>query len=117
VREILLRRKNVKLLSLRLSLAILLACGVMAVCSSSAAAQDAAATYKSRCAMCHGADGKGGKMGTKDFASPDIQGMTDAQLTEVVTKGKPPKMPAYGDKLKDSDIKDLVAYIRTLGKK
>jgi cytochrome c6 len=117
VREILLRRKNVKLLSLRLSLAILLACGVMAVCSSSAAAQDAAATYKSKCAMCHGADGKGGKMGTKDFASPDIQGMTDAQLTEVITKGKPPKMPAYGDKLKDSDIKDLVAYIRTLGKK
>ncbi len=106
-----------KLLSLRLSLAILLVCGVMAVCSSSAAAQDAAATYKSKCAMCHGADGKGGKMGTKDFASPDIQGMTDAQLADIITKGKAPKMPAYGDKLKDSDIKDLVAYIRTLGKK
>jgi cytochrome c6 len=117
VREILLRRKNVKLLSLRLSLAILLAGGVMGVCSSSAAAQDAAATYKSKCAMCHGADGKGGKMGTKDFASPDIQGMTDAQLADVITKGKAPKMPAYGDKLKDSDIKDLVAYIRTFGKK
>jgi len=37
-------------------------------------------------------------------------------LTEVITKGKPPRMPAYGEKLKDSDIKGLVAYIRTLGK-
>jgi cytochrome c6 len=88
----------------------------MAVCSASAAAQDAAATYKSKCAMCHGVDGKGGKMGTKDFASPEIKGMTDAQLTEIITKGKPPRMPAYGDKLKESDIKELVAYIRTLGK-
>lgn len=105
-----------KHLSLRLSLAILLACGVMAVCSASAAAQEAAATYKAKCAMCHGADGKGGKMGTKDFASPEIKGMTDAQLTEVITKGKPPRMPAYGDKLKESEIKELVAYIRTLGK-
>jgi cytochrome c6 len=116
LRKILLRRKNVKLLSLRLSLAILLACGVMAVCSASAVAQDAASTYKAKCAMCHGADGKGGKMGTKDFASPDIKGMTDAQLADVITKGKPPRMPAYGDKLKESEIKDLVAYIRTLGK-
>lgn len=101
-------------LSWRLSLAVLLACGVMAVCDASA--QDAAATYKAKCAMCHGADGKGGKMGTKDFASPDIQGMTDAQLTEVISKGKAPKMPAYGDKLKEGDIKDLVAYIRTFKK-
>lgn len=105
-----------KLLSLRLSLAILMVCGVMAVSSSSAAAQDAAATYKAKCAMCHGADGKGGKMGTKDFASPEIQGLTDAQLADIISKGKPPKMPAYGDKLKDSEIKDLVAYIRTFKK-
>lgn len=108
---------KVKLLSLRLSLAILLACAVMAVCSSSAAAKDAAATYyKAKCAMCHGADGKGGKRGTKDF-TPDIQGMTDAKLTEVLTKCTAPKMPAHEEKLKESDIKGLVAYIRTLGKK
>ena len=101
---------------MRAGLFILLASGLLAVCSSSAMAQDAAATYKAKCAMCHGADGKGGKMGTKDFASPEIKGMSDAQLTEAVTKGKPPKMPAYGEKLKDTEIKDLVTYIRSLGK-
>ena len=65
--------------------------------------------------MCHGADGKGGKMGTKDFGSPDVKALTDAQLTEAITKGKG-KMPAYEGKLKDTEIKDLVTYIRSLAK-
>jgi cytochrome c6 len=98
----------------------LLACALIAVCTSAAQAQDAAATYKAKCAMCHGADGKGSamgqKMGVHDFASADVQKETDAQLTDIITKGKA-KMPAYGEKLKDTEIKDLVAYIRTLGKK
>jgi mono/diheme cytochrome c family protein len=98
-------------------LVALLACSLIAVCSSSAQAQDAAATYKAKCAMCHGPEGKGGKMGTKDFASPEIAGMSDAQLTEAIAKGKPPKMPAYEGKLKESEIKDLVAYVRGLAKK
>jgi cytochrome c6 len=106
----------VKHLYLRTGLVILLACGVIAICSASAAAQDAAATYKAKCAVCHGADGKGGKMGTRDFASPDVQKETDAQLTEIITKGKG-KMPAYDGKLKDAEIKDLVSYIRGLSKK
>ncbi|HTZ83331.1 MAG TPA: cytochrome c [Candidatus Acidoferrales bacterium] len=103
-------------LSFRLGLLALMGCGLMAVCSSPAAAQDAAATYKAKCAMCHGADGKGGKMGTKDFASPDIQSQTDAQLADTISKGKPPKMPAYGTKLSADDIKGLVAQIRSFKK-
>jgi cytochrome c6 len=106
----------VKLISVRMGLVTLLAGGVIAICASPAVAQDAAATYKAKCAMCHGADGKGGKMGTRDFASPEVKAETDAQLTDIVTKGKPPKMPAYGEKLKPEEIKDLVAYVRTLGK-
>ena len=105
-----------KSLSFRVILVALVACGLAAFCTSPAMAQDAAAIYKAKCAMCHGADGKGGKMGTKDFASPDIQKLTDAQLAEAISKGKPPKMPAYEGKLKDTEIKDLVAYIRGLGK-
>ena len=105
-----------KLISVRMGLVTLLAGGVIAICASPAVAQDAAATYKAKCAMCHGADGKGGKMGTRDFASPEVKAETDAQLTDIVTKGKPPKMPAYGEKLKPEEIKDLVAYVRTLGK-
>jgi cytochrome c6 len=100
---------------IRMSLVALLACGVIAAFSPSAAAQDAAATFKAKCAMCHGAEGKGGKMGTRDFASPEVKAETDAQLVEIITKGKG-KMPAYGGKLKDTEIKDLVTYVRSLAK-
>lgn len=101
--------------SFRMGLVTLLACGLMAVCSSSAVAQDAAATFKSKCAVCHGPDGKGGRMGTRDFGSPEVKAETDAQLTDIITKGKG-KMPPYGGKLSDADIKGLVAYIRSLAK-
>ena len=84
------------------------------------AAADAAATYKAKCAMCHGADGKGEtpvgkKMGVHDFASPEVQKTTDAELITVTTKGKN-KMPAYEKKLSDAEIKDLITYIRQLAK-
>ncbi len=104
-----------KQFSFRMVLVALLACGLIAVCASPAFADDAAALYKTKCAMCHGPDGKGGKMGTRDFASPEVKAETDAQLTEIITKGKG-KMPSYTGKLKDSEVKDLVTYIRSLAK-
>ena len=108
-----------KHLFFRTGLVILLVAGVVAL-ATSAIAQDAAGTYKAKCAMCHGADGKGSpiglKMGAHDFTSADVQKQTDAQLTDIITKGKN-KMPAYEGKLKDTEIKDLVAFIRGLAKK
>jgi cytochrome c6 len=108
-----------KCLSLRTALVALLACGLIAACASPAFADDVAATYKSKCATCHGPDGKGTAVGTKmgahDFSSPEVKAETDAQLTDVVTKGKG-KMPGYGGKLKDTEIKDLVTYVRSLAK-
>jgi mono/diheme cytochrome c family protein len=82
---------------------------------------NAPATFKAKCAACHGPDGKGdtatGKaLGIHDFASADTQNKSDADLAEIITKGKD-KMPAYGSSLKDTEIKDLVDYIRALGKK
>ena len=105
-----------KYLSFRMSLVTLMVSGILAIFSSPAVAQDAAATYKAKCAMCHGADGKGGKMGTRDFGSAEVKAESDAQLVDIITKGKAPKMPAYGEKLKDTEIKDLVSYIRSQAK-
>jgi cytochrome c6 len=87
-----------------------------------AMAQDAgAALYKTKCAACHGADGKGetaiGKADKiRDLGSPDVQQQGDADLTAAITTGKG-KMPAYGKSLKPEQVKDLVAFIRTLAKK
>ena len=87
--------------------------------SLSARAQSAADLFKSKCAGCHAADGTGSKMGkmmgAHDFTTADVQKMSDAELTDIITNGKN-KMPKYGDKLKPEDIKGLVAYIRTLKK-
>lgn len=76
----------------------------------------AEATYKAKCASCHGPDGKGKEaMKTKDLASPDVQKMSDAELSAVITNGKPPKMPPYKTMTPDQ-VKDMVAYIRSLKK-
>jgi mono/diheme cytochrome c family protein len=95
--------------------------GALVFLSSAAKADNtAAATFKAKCAMCHGPDGKGetstGKaMKAGDFASPDVQKMSDEDLSEAISKGKG-KMPAYKTFTADQ-VKDLVAYVRAFGKK
>jgi cytochrome c6 len=81
---------------------------------------DGAAIYKSKCAMCHGADGAGqtpmGKnMKLRDLRSADVQNQTDAELVKWIADGKG-KMPAYKGKLTPADIDALVGFIRTLKK-
>ena len=87
-----------------------------------ARADDSASLFKSKCAMCHSANGSGDsvmgkKLGAKDLRSAEIQKKTDAELTKFIEDGVPPKMPAYKSKFSGAEIKGLVAYIRELGKK
>ena len=89
--------------------------------SASAFAADGAATYKAKCASCHGANGDaqtsaiGKKMNLRHLGSPEVQKQTDAELYAWTADGKN-KMPAYKDKLSDADIKALVAFMLTLKK-
>jgi mono/diheme cytochrome c family protein len=78
------------------------------------------ATYKAKCAMCHGADGLAATPMAKNlkvlsFKDPAMVKASDAQLIASTKNGKN-KMPAYSGKLTDDQIKDVVAYIRTLQK-
>ena len=50
------------------------------------------------------------------FSAPDIVSASDADLIADTKNGKG-KMSAYAGKLTDDQIKDVVAYIRTLQKK
>lgn len=98
--------------------------GAVALCtlgSMTLAAQDAASLFKTKCSACHGADGKGDtpvgkKFGVRDFTSPEVQKMSDDELTTIIADGKG-KMPGYKKSLKPEQIKDLTAYIRELAKK
>ena len=88
----------------------------------SARAQDTTASlYKTKCAVCHGADGNGettiGKATKiRPLNSADVQKQSDADMSGIITNGKN-KMPAYGKSLKPEQVKELVAYIRSLPKK
>jgi len=92
------------------------------ICPSWLAAEnDAASLFKSKCAMCHAEDGSGntpsGKaLKAKDLRSQETQSESDAEISEVITKGRN-KMPAFGQKLKPDQIQELVGYVRRLAKK
>lgn len=83
-------------------------------------AEEGAALYKSKCAMCHGPDGKGqtpvGKsMKARDLGSDEVQKQTDAELVKITLEGKG-KMPPYKGKLTEAEVEAIVAFIRTLKK-
>lgn len=84
--------------------------------SQTPAATDAAGTFKSKCAACHGQDGAGSTLGKRlhapDLRSKDVQSQTDDALVQVITKGKD-NMPAFGNRLDNDQIQKLVAYVRT----
>jgi cytochrome c6 len=105
-------------LKTQLRIAMVLA---IAACTLPTFAQNTgAATYTSKCQMCHGADGTGntpaGKaMKAPSFLSPATVKESTADLIAITKNGKG-KMPAYAGKLTDAEIKDVIAHVRTLQK-
>jgi mono/diheme cytochrome c family protein len=94
---------------------------VLAVVVSSASAvgfaQSGEATYKAKCAACHGATGTPSAgmakmMGIKAASDPDIKKLSEAQMVAVVKAGKGKMKPIAG--LTDAQVKDVVAFYRGL---
>ena len=83
-------------------------------------AQSAGDNYKTKCQMCHLADGTGNQgMKVPSFKSPEAIKATDAALSAAIKNGAGTgtvKMPPYTGKLTDDQIKALVAFVRTLQK-
>jgi mono/diheme cytochrome c family protein len=108
-------------LAARINSAALLLVVVLLLSAGPVRAQaDAASLFKSKCGNCHGADGSGntavGKsMKLRDLRSADVQKQTDEELNAWIANGKG-AMPAYKDKFSAAQIKDLVGFIRELGK-
>ena len=83
--------------------------------------------YEKLCGVCHGPEGKGDGQAMRGMPvkprnftdKAAMRDLPDQHLFEVVQKGgvgvkKSPMMPPFGDQLKDPQIWDLVAYIRSL---
>lgn len=87
--------------------------------------------YEANCAACHGQDGRGEGRGTgvtlsreREFAimppalnNPGFQrAAPDAMIAAIIKQGRPSGiMPAFGGRLNDAEVADVVAYVRQLG--
>lgn len=85
----------------------------------------AAELYKSKCASCHGANGKGNatmaKMFKVETSALDLTDKTtldksNDELSKITREGSG-KMPVYKGKIEDPSIDALTSYIRTLATK
>ena len=88
--------------------------------------EEAKATYNTKCAGCHGKDGKGDtkagqKLGVRDFTDPKtLETLKDETLfksiKEGLKKGEAVKMKPFADKLTDDEVKALVKLVRAFKK-
>ena len=99
---------------------------IFAICASTAsppvlAFQSVKSLYASKCAVCHGNDGrattaKGKETKTRDFHSEEFKKMPDSKALEVLLKGKN-KMEGYEKTLGKEKCQELLAYCRELSNK
>ena len=81
--------------------------------------------YKQNCINCHGGSGRGDgaaaeKLNPKpaDLTSDKTQAKQDTELLETIKFGRPgTAMPGWMSELDERDMRDVMAYIRTLGLK
>ena len=61
------------------------------------------------CAHCHGENAHGDE-------GPDLHNLhrSDTRIHDVITAGIKGEMPSFGKKLGDPDVRQLIAYLRTL---
>jgi cytochrome c oxidase cbb3-type subunit 3 len=82
--------------------------------------------YQRRCSACHGTDAKGGPA-KEDFLKPAPNliddkadhGSSEGEVFFVIKYGVPPDlvMGAWGERLSDTDIWNIVNYLQDLAKK
>ncbi|HEY0824712.1 MAG TPA: cytochrome c [Ramlibacter sp.] len=94
----------------------MLLAALLALAGGSAAAADinkGGTLYATHCAACHGANGSPVLPGTPDFRRLESLMKPDMQLLTVIRNGKG-VMPGYFGVLRDREILDVVAFLRTL---
>lgn len=79
---------------------------------------DARGLFAENCARCHGEDGRaktfhGRLTGAENFTDAKWRASTSLEDIIHAIKTGPKKMPAFGDKLSESEIEALAAYVQT----
>ena len=101
--------------------ALTLAAGAMAADKPATADK----VYAKQCAGCHAKDGTGNPKMVKtlkveladlNLVDEPTQKKADAELIKTVTDGLNKKMPSFAKKLTADQIKEIVAFVRSLAK-
>lgn len=76
--------------------------------------------FKSKCILCHGADGTGNtplgkQLQAANLHSRDVQKRTNAELHKIVHDGQT-NMPSFAEQLSDEEITQVIKYVRTFGR-
>lgn len=90
---------------------------IFAFCLSAVAdGNEGEATYKARCAVCHGNDGvpKSFAKGSPAFTDEAWKKETSLEAIEKVVAEGRNKMPAFRNKLTPEEIKSVAAHLKTL---
>ena len=69
--------------------------------------------YEMHCQTCHGVDGRSMEPGTPDFTRGESLMVPDTELFDRLWDGMS-HMPSYRGMIEDSDLRDVIAYVRTL---
>ena len=100
----------------KMTRSLLVLAATVSLAGSLAFADSGEATYKAKCATCHGATGTPSagmaKMGVKPVSDPAVKGLSVAEVTAAVKSGKGKMKPVAC--LTDAQVKDVVAYFKTL---
>ena len=93
-------------------------CGLFA--EENGKSEGGAAIFKSKCVLCHGADGTsstplGKQLQAANLHSKDVQKLSDAELQKIVHDGRG-SMPAFADQLSDQEIAQVIKYVRHIAK-
>jgi cytochrome c oxidase cbb3-type subunit 3 len=75
--------------------------------------------FAANCYSCHGSDANGDTslgraLGATSLHAPDVQNLSDAALKRVIAGGTG-NMPSFGGRLSDSELTQLVTYLREIG--
>ena len=77
--------------------------------------------YQRLCSRCHGAEGKGDGGGSGGAQAADLTddrwdyGSTDGEIFVAIHNGTSIDMEGYSERISDTDIWNLVNYIRSIG--
>jgi len=98
---------------------------LVGVCGSATAQENGktspgGAIFKSKCVLCHGADGAGNtplgkQLQAANLHSKEVQKLSDAELHKIVHDGQA-NMPPFGEQLTDDEIDQVIQYVREFGK-